>query len=346
MSEISVSRTALDEAAAWHLRLLDATPDCPDHDAFRDWLAENGENRQALDLLSTTWVVVDRYADSEPILKRRVKALEHLYYRGERRRSPSNRLRPSTGALAMMASVILIIAAWTALPATHVFGGRNVASLDRPTLITLEDGSRVSLDARSRIRVLFTRDRRDVILEQGQARFQVAKDPHRPFAVDTGSRYVVATGTDFNIDRSAGAVTTTLIEGRVFVARQKGFFKRLVSREPWEEEVPMRAGQQIMQIAGTDKLVIAEGNIEAATSWISGKIVFDQTPLSEAAMRIGRYTPHEIKVGSKSIEQLRISGVFDTGDADTFIQAVTALWPVDAIRERNGNIILVAQHAP
>src|SRR3546814_4548838 len=57
------------------------------------------------------------------------------------------------------------------------------------------------------IKVHFEGDSRNVSLNEGQARFQVAHDSDRPFIVDAGRRSVRALGTDFNVDRNHGNIT-------------------------------------------------------------------------------------------------------------------------------------------
>src|SRR3546814_13921532 len=78
-------------------------------------------------------------------------------------------------------------------------------------IVKLEDGSRVSMDQATLIKVHFEGDSRNVSLNEGQARFQVAHDSDRPFIVDAGRRSVRALGTDFNVDRNHGNLTLTLL---------------------------------------------------------------------------------------------------------------------------------------
>src|SRR3546814_3333806 len=89
-------------------------------------------------------------------------------------------------------------------------------------LITLEDGSKISLDARSEVRVRYSKDARRLELLGGQARFDVAHDSRRPFSVRARDQLVIATGTAFNIDMVGSTVLVTLIEGRVEVLEDIG----------------------------------------------------------------------------------------------------------------------------
>jgi transmembrane sensor len=83
--------------------------------------------------------------------------------------------------------------------------------------ITLADGSTVDLNARSKLRLEFSKNERRVELLDGQALFQVAKDHSRPFIVASGEATVRAVGTQFDVYRKAGGTTVTVLEGRVAV---------------------------------------------------------------------------------------------------------------------------------
>lgn len=83
--------------------------------------------------------------------------------------------------------------------------------------ITLADGSAVDLNARSKLRVEFSKNERRVELLNGQALFQVAKDKGRPFIVASGEATVRAVGTQFDVYRKDSGTTVTVLEGRVAV---------------------------------------------------------------------------------------------------------------------------------
>src|SRR5690606_28626324 len=84
--------------------------------------------------------------------------------------------------------------------------------------VTLEDGSRVSLNTATRLSLHFDRGVRRVRLQSGEALFEVARDPGRPFVVESGDRQVRALGTAFIVRRDAGRIAVTLMEGSVEVA--------------------------------------------------------------------------------------------------------------------------------
>jgi transmembrane sensor len=83
--------------------------------------------------------------------------------------------------------------------------------------IQFEDGSTVELNSRSKIRVKYTKQERDVELIDGQALFHVAHDATRPFIVAVGAMRVRAVGTQFDVYKRSNGTVVTVVEGRVAV---------------------------------------------------------------------------------------------------------------------------------
>src|SRR3546814_18419265 len=82
-------------------------------------------------------------------------------------------------------------------------------------VVMLDDDSRLSLDANTRVRVKYSRAGRQLWLEAGRARFEVAKDPLRPFSVAAAGKIVVATGTEFSVELLGGVTRGTHSNGHV-----------------------------------------------------------------------------------------------------------------------------------
>ena len=275
-----------------------------------------------------------------------------------------------TRAAALAASVLDPIAggfAWFYLQ-------RSVYATDlgERRVLTLPDSSVVTLDARSRIRVHYRENERLISLERGQARFDVAKDPARPFRVRAGAQTVVALGTQFNVELVADNVLVTMIEGHVAVT---GVERRLLveegitaeSKHPATPEDKMarsrqasssarRGGRPSSHEVSVVELIAGEGlrvredgqaivltnvDVERATAWQTGKIFFDNEPLANAVERVNRYSRDQIEV-DPSVASLGISGVFNAGDSSSFIEAVIEYFPVQVHRAGGSEIRLAA----
>jgi len=183
--------------------------------------------------------------------------------------------------------------------------------LEETRAIALEDGSRIVLDRKSRLRVAFTPAARDVELLDGQAHFEVAKDTHRPFRVRTGTAEVVAVGTMFDVVTLPARTTVTLIEGRVNVRTLSGAGQV----EPKVEAlVP---GQQLGIASDGEFLDKKVVKIENVTAWQRGTIILDDMPLPEALTAMNRYSVTQIVIRGPSLQSRRVSGVFRIGDVET-----------------------------
>ena len=204
-------------------------------------------------------------------------------------------------------------------------------------VLTLADGSIVNLDARSRLRVSFENDVRFVALEAGQASFQVAKDPARPFRARAGDHTVVALGTEFNIEMLRDTLLVTLIEGHVaVVASESDTVAGSALPKPGSEAaVELTVGQQFVA-AGRDRAQVRNSvDLGRATAWQDGKLFFNDEPLASAAERMNRYARVQIQV-DPAVEHIGISGVFKAGDTNAFMDAVTTYFPCGPIARTTG----------
>src|SRR6185312_1437239 len=115
-------------------------------------------------------------------------------------------------------------------------------ALGERRVITLSDGSKLSLDADSEVTVRYGKHDRALHLLRGQARFDVAHDKSRPFSVVAGNQRVIATGTAFNIDIAGPKVLVTLIEGHVVVVNETEGPQANVEAA---RTIELKAGQQL-----------------------------------------------------------------------------------------------------
>src|ERR1700722_8480582 len=91
--------------------------------------------------------------------------------------------------------------------------------------VPLAGGSHIALNSGSEVEVTVTAKERRVELNHGEAFFEVAKDPSRPFVVRAGNARVIAVGTQFSVRRDGEDVEVVVIEGRVRVERDAEFSK-------------------------------------------------------------------------------------------------------------------------
>lgn len=300
-------------AAVWLARAEAAwTPN--EEAAFQAWLASAPEHRRAYDSVCASMDFLDAHQDEPELASLRRKTA--------RRVGPARR-GILAGALA--ASLAVVVGA-----AVYQNASARLETFETgPTVrkVALDDGSQVTLDARTRLEVRLGRKARELELVQGQASFDVAHDQARPFTVRLGQEVVVATGTVFNLDQTPDASVVTLVEGAVEVR----------SAESGELLAKLTPGDRYARRSG--EVGITRADPDAALAWRMGKLVFDDASLSEAAGRIGRYGDRPIRV-APALRNLRVTGAFNTGDQRAFIQAVEAYLPVQAVTTADGAVEL------
>jgi transmembrane sensor len=235
--------------------------------------------------------------------------------------------RPAIMALALLMVVGLTSLLVSRMPTTYE------TAIGEQRLIRLDDGSRVRINTDSKLRVRLTDDRRRIELVRGQAFFEVAHDPARPFIVSADGAEVRAVGTRFDVHRTDGDVLVLLAEGMVRVRDRDAENRTGVLLTP---------GQAIW--VGPGRSPKPETiDVEAATSWTSGHLTFRDTPLREAITEINRYSSHGIDLDDGDMAAVRVNGVFETGDVKAFVTAVTTLFPLRAMPAANGRTRLVGR---
>ncbi len=199
--------------------------------------------------------------------------------------------------------------------------------------ITLADGSLVFLDSNSRVVVKYTRSRRLVNLPQGSAYFKVAKNAARPFIVETRYSITKAVGTAFLIQNSPTSAITTLVEGRVLVSAPVSVFRNSTVRP-----VVLYPGQ-LWTSSDQHVYNLSKIAMEKALAWQSGRLFFDNESLSDAAEEFNRYSSIPIVIETENAARVRISGIFNIHDEQSFTSAVSAIYGLNVVPLRDRVVI-------
>jgi transmembrane sensor len=196
---------------------------------------------------------------------------------------------------------------------------------------TLPDGSRVTLNTDSRLRVAYDGRERRLVLERGQALFEVAHGQPRPFVVLAAGQRITATGTVFDVRLERdNQVRVTLVEGRVLVRADRPG-TRVTTMQPSE----------VLLATATAATVAREPEVEHVVSWRNGMLIFENDSLAEAVAEMNRYVRRPIVLEDPGIGRIRVSGAFRTGETDAFIEALELSFPVRVV-ERRGDAIVLA----
>ncbi|MEJ1962162.1 MAG: FecR domain-containing protein [Gammaproteobacteria bacterium] len=241
------------------------------------------------------------------------------------------RRRWRLAALATAATVVFAIAA--GLSAYLTWGGsgdRYATPIGGLSLVPMSDGSNVTLNTDSVIRVAMTEGERRVQLEHGEAFFDVAKDPTRPFVVRAGNRRITAVGTKFSVQHLGRDVRVLVTEGKV--------------RVDDETSSPILVAAGNMARAAGSAVVVekaAPPRVEEILSWRDGYLRFSDTPLADAVAEINRYNTRKIFVDDPRLAAVRISGTFRPTQYEAFVRVLHDGFSVHA--EKEGDRITLSQ---
>jgi transmembrane sensor len=306
------------EAAAWIARLQSEERGPADEAAFQAWLAEHPSHAEAFDSMTSVWDLAGGAAPGyQPPPRAAVPA----------RAAGTTRRMAMAGAATLVAATVAVVV-WTSFDP-----GKAYATAPGETRrVALADGSTVTLDSNTSIRVRLGRARRAAQVTQGRAHFEVAKDAQRPFVVSAGGRTVTALGTMFDVSRAPTFVSVVLIEGRVGVR----------STNPLDEEVRFMTPGERLVFAADGAVTQDRPNLVKLTAWESGDAVFENDTIAAAAAELNRYSHRPIVVQGTTVSRMRVSGVFRAGATEEFALSVQTLLPVK-VRFEPDRIVIEAR---
>jgi transmembrane sensor len=188
--------------------------------------------------------------------------------------------------------------------------------------VSLADGSRVQLNSRTRLKVRFTAHDRHIELLEGQALFNVAKNPQRPFVVESGTLSVRAVGTVFDVDRKRSATTVTVLEGRVAVSSLAEPHMPRPGAPQIDVPFPrvfVDAGQQVSASSSSTTQPVP-ANVVAATAWTRGSLVLAGSRLADVVEEFNRHNERQLVIADASLADMRISGVYASTDPTLLVR--------------------------
>ncbi len=232
---------------------------------------------------------------------------------------------------------------------------RLESSLGEIRHIPLEDGSHITLNTDSALTVEFGATRRLVRLLRGEAYFEVAKNPERPFIVMGPFVQVRTVGTAYNVRlNDARTMKVDVASGRVALENPPSPLMQSLQAMTggWPaatddlSPIYMDAGQRatIRLDAASDKMLIsieavAGETLARALAWRDGQLAFEGESLAEAAAEFARYSPRRLVVADRDLAGRHISGLFAATDPDGFARAA-ALSLGARCRTENDTIVL------
>lgn len=320
-------------ATAWFARLQGDDVLAEDRRAFERWLNDDRAHAAAWGRVKTTWNELTPLETDQAFAALRADALS---------------VGSASPHLMNRRAVGMLVAAGVVAAVGGAITGRRLLqdpvasspSAEDPVFTTaigeqstfrLADNSVVTLSTDSAVRVNHWKGERRLTLLRGQAFFQVAKDPSRPFIVAAGDKSVTAVGTAFDVRMEPGKLSVTLVEGRVRIAGPSPSGDRTIE---------MAAGSRFVA-ANTANWVVASVDTAKESSWLQGRLVFDGEPLSAVVDEMNRFSQRKLWIADPRVGATPVSGVFKTGQVDAFVAALQTYGLADVGRADDKQVELI-----
>jgi transmembrane sensor len=319
--DLPAARAIKDRAADWLERADRGDWGADDDAKLEQWLSESPAHRMAYWRVKSAWD--------------RAQRLHVLRAPGAdaAKEERASRIRPIVARAA--AALVLLAAAGTGAllfksgPRETAYstgvGGREV--------VALTDGSKIELNTNTSLRVRLSKHERSIILEKGEAFFQVKHDASRPFTVLAGNRRVTDIGTKFFVRRYERRFEVALVEGRAQLDAPDGTIAHPVMLSPGDV-VKEKGASFVIQRKPETALANELG-------WRRGVIVFTHATLAEAAAEFNRYNAAKIRIADPKTARLTIGGTFEADNVDAFARLVRNLLGVKV--ERRGEDTVISQ---
>lgn len=352
--EESKLRLISEEAAEWFVRIKDHDLDTTDQRTYVRWLKESPAHvaeflrvsqgylryrKAQLPSFEPDTSIESNVVDLRPLLE--VEPADGLAEPEQRSRMATWKIAATVAAVSL-SLLVGVVAKTIWLDRTIETGAGEWRQ------IALTDGSTMRVLPLTEVKIKFSDQRRTIELVRGEAFFQVAKDKHRPFVVNSGLASVRAVGTQFAVSRVTGEVVVTVSEGRVAVTQTEAPRVAQVQTEisvPPPAELPVSANEQVKVSKDTWPTEVKKVDASNVLAWTRQQLVFSTETISEAAAAFNRLNRVQISVDDPEIAQWRACCAFDATDPESFAEAMAEESGIALIRDPFGVLHLVGEDA-
>lgn len=341
----------VDDQATYWMTMLGSDRCTPaQRRSFAHWLDDRPENRVAFDNLATIVDGAELVAEDPLIRALRRDALGHGLPKPFWIRQRSKLSVAAVGFAAALLMVALVqwgTSPFEASPSDVTYTVESDSNLNATLLTTqigeqltrqLDDGSTIELNTDSEVRYELADNQRSIYLLRGQAVFDVAHDPSRPFVVFAGDRRVTALGTLFEVRMDSASTRVTLLEGKVRVD-EIALTDEIDTTKP-AKSFELKPGERFVSVDEVMSTVPATV-IETDLSWREGRHSFKDAKLSDIVAEMNRYTNRKIKLADPSIGELKATANFKLGSTLSLASTLGPSFGLTVKDDPNNDHILV-----
>lgn len=319
------SKRLREEAARWFARMQNAAADHPDRGRFEAWLMANPAHASEYSAFAETW---DDF-DSTSRLQSLANAL--TLKKSEQSKQSKTLIRSAAGLFLAITCSLLGYHTWMSQPVYELASSTNIGEIKHQQLA---DGTVMTMNADTKAEIVYYRNKRVAILNKGEAAFDVAHDPERPFIVDSGHAQITVLGTYFAVNRLSQLVRISVDHGRVKVETHHP--DSSISHEP----LILNNGE-VAEVEIGKSPVKVNRNAQDAFSFKEGALTFNKASVGEIAETLSRYHQPAIK-SLVSDNAAHVTAVVQIADINSFLLTLPRIAPVE-VQASNGEVRLISR---
>lgn len=217
-------------------------------------------------------------------------------------------------------------------------------------VVTLSDGSELTLNTDSHARININNTTRTVFLERGEALFDVSSDESRPFDVVTRSGVVRVMGTVFSVFDNGKQTLVTVVEGRVGLEKNHLSQENLTSMDTksskkFSANIVLNADEQLTLEQAEVETQPKKVRAKSLISWKNKKLIYDGETLINVIRGVNRYYDIEIVIGDESIAERKLVGIIAVNDFDSTLRSLEEVLELKSVVQEQGKrVILYARN--
>ena len=299
-------------AAEWVVR-LEAGVDPAEALAFDAWLQADIAHAGAFDAALQV---------SQAYARHRTQVIAAL---PQRRATPAQQRRGWLIGAAAAAAAVVVVTPQMLTPKTVIYQTARGEHRE----VSLADGTTLQLNGATRLSVRLAGTLRTVVLDRGEAIFDVAHNPRRPFLVAVGDQTVRVIGTQFDVHRLSGKLSVTVVRGAVEVSPTEG----------QGATYRLHPGQKLDHVEGQSQVRVAAVEPSEVIGWRVGRLILRDRPLGDVVDDLNQKFPVPMRIDDPQLAALPVSGVLVLDSQDAVIDRLALLAPVRAVRSDAGFVL-------
>ena len=280
------------------------------------WLDEDNENQQIFDSYQATWNEMDR-------VKGKSSREVDMEWERLEKSIDFKAITPKAAERSLFANVyryaaallIIVLAGFTAYYFLYNQESEQLVAELQIQEVELSEGSKVTINSNSKLTYpkKFEKDKRVVALS-GEAFFEVAKDPNRPFIINAGEIRVEVLGTSFNVKahETHDNIEVTVSSGKVAVYR---------TNNP-DERVILIKGQKAIFYKSTTKIEASINDNINFNAWKTKQIIFEDTTMPDVVRIINEIYKSDLKLVGGQLDECPVTTTFDNQSLESILNVL------------------------